>query len=154
MKSKPKMKRKCNILSKYVHVYMASTGLLNLWVVYNVSSKRGKNHRIKKCSKHVSQSKHLYPNRLISFQKQNTDTYWLLYCRHCILNDNVWDSKKYFTEAYQLAFPKPLTRPFLLKYVKLLGFGNQASLPPLQAPWGVTYEWAAFVLPKCLPVVM
>ena len=55
---------------------------------------------------------------------------------------------------YQLDFPKPLTRPFLLKYVKLLGFGNQASLIPLQAPWGVTHEWTAFVLPSGLPVVM
>ena len=52
-------------------------------------------------------------------------------------------------QPYQLVFPKPL-----LKYVKLLGFGNQASLPPLQAPWGVTHEWTAFVLPSGLPVVM
>ena len=56
--------------------------------------------------------------------------------------------------SYQLAFPKPLTRPFVLKCVKLLGFATQASLPPLQAPWGVTHEWTPFVLPSGLPVVM
>ena len=33
-------------------------------------------------------------------------------------------------------------------------FANQASLPPLQAPLGVTHEWTAFVLPSGLPVVM
>ena len=57
-------------------------------------------------------------------------------------------------DPYQLAFPKALTRPFLLKYVKPLGSANQASLPLLQAPWGVTHEWTAFVLPSGLPVVM
>ena len=36
--------------------------------------------------------------------------------------------------AYQLAFPKPLTRPFVLKYVKLLGFANQAPLPHSRLP--------------------
>ena len=55
---------------------------------------------------------------------------------------------------YQLAFPKPLTRPFLLKYVKPLGSANQASLPLLRAPWGATHEWTAFVHPSGLPVVM
>ena len=35
---------------------------------------------------------------------------------------------------YQLAFPKPLTRPFVLKYVKLLGFANQAPLPHSRLP--------------------
>ena len=46
--------------------------------------------------------------------------------------------------SYQLVFPKHLTRRFVLKYVKLLQFGNQASLPSLQ---GVTHEWTAFALP-------
>ena len=46
----------------------------------------------------------------------------------------------YGDQAYQLVSPKPLTRPFVLKYVKLLGFANQASQPPLKAPWGVTHE--------------
>ena len=41
---------------------------------------------------------------------------------------------------YQLDSPKPLTRPFVLKYVKLLGSANQVSLPSPQAPWGVTHE--------------
>ena len=36
---------------------------------------------------------------------------------------------------YQLVFPKPLTRPFVLKYVTLLGFANQASLPSPRLPW-------------------
>ena len=31
-------------------------------------------------------------------------------------------------QPYQLVFPIPLTPPFLLKYVMLLGFANQASL--------------------------
>ena len=57
-------------------------------------------------------------------------------------------------KSYQLVSPKPLTRPFVLKYVKLLGFANQVSLPPLQAPWGVTHEWTPFVLPSGLPVIM
>ena len=57
-------------------------------------------------------------------------------------------------KTYQLVFPKPLTRPFVLKYVKLLGFANQASLPSPQVPWGVTHEWTPFVLPSGLPVVM
>ena len=56
--------------------------------------------------------------------------------------------------TYQLVFPKPLTRPFVLQYVKLLGFANQASLPPLQAPRGVTNEWTRFVFPSGLPAVM
>ena len=59
-----------------------------------------------------------------------------------------------FPVPYRLASPKTLTRPFLLKYVKPLGSANQASLPLLQAPWGVTHEWTAFVLPSGLPVVM
>ena len=56
----------------------------------------------------------------------------------------IYKLKPKYATAYQLVFPKPLTRPFLLKYVKLLRFGNQASLPPFQAPWGVTHEWTAF----------
>ena len=40
----------------------------------------------------------------------------------------------YTALTYQLAFPKPLTRPFVLKYVKLLGFANQASLPHSRLP--------------------
>ena len=36
--------------------------------------------------------------------------------------------------TYQLAFPKPLTPPFVLKYVKLLGFANQAPLPHSRLP--------------------
>ena len=55
---------------------------------------------------------------------------------------------------YQLVFPKYLTWPFLLKYVKPLGFGNQASLPPLQAPWGVTHKWTPFGLLSGLPLVI
>ena len=63
--------------------------------------------------------------------------------------DWIWDDiHAVWGPSYQLVFPKPLIRPFLLKYVKLLGFANQASLPHLQAPWGVTREWTAFVLPS------
>ena len=80
---------------------------------------------------------------------------------HIVANKGlILDCNNYFQDnpicsySYRLAFPKPLTRPFVLKYVKLLGFANQASLPPLQAPWGVTHEWTPFVLPSGLPVVM
>ena len=40
-----------------------------------------------------------------------------------------------------------------VEYIKLLGFANQTSLPPLQASWGVTHQWTPFVLSSGLPVV-
>ena len=43
-------------------------------------------------------------------------------------------SKSNVPHPYQLIFPKPLTPTICVEYVELLGFANQASLPPLQAP--------------------
>ena len=65
-----------------------------------------------------------------------------------------WLEKAFRTSFISAGFPKRLNRPFVLKYVKPLGFANQASQPPLQAPWGVPHEWTAFDLPSGLPVVM
>ena len=49
-------------------------------------------------------------------------------------NDDEISPNLAWCHTYQLAFPKPLTRPFVLKYVKLLGFANQASLPHSRLP--------------------
>ena len=41
---------------------------------------------------------------------------------------NICYNRRDSSQAYQLVSPKPQARPFVLKYIKLLGFANQASI--------------------------